>query len=154
MPKGADIRMEQMMLFQEKLELLQAEIKESILNEALNEVGNRYIAKVKRKTPVGKTGKLRESWSMNNSNRTRTSEGYVLTVTNPREYAEYVENGHRQEPGRFIPGLGEDGKGRRLVNYWVEGKFFAKESEAEMERIMPKLVQTIIEKRLLEVLKK
>ena len=44
--------------------------------------------------------------------------GYVA------EHAPHVEYGHRQNVGQFVPGLGDDGGGRRLVRPFVPGQNF------------------------------
>lgn len=44
---------------------------------------------------------------------------YAILLVNNTEYASYVEYGHVQTPGRFIPVLG-----KRTKKRWVKGKFF------------------------------
>lgn len=44
-----------------------------------------------------------------------------ITISNNVEYAPYVEYGHRQRPGRYVPVLG-----KRLVEAWVPGQFMLK----------------------------
>ena len=41
----------------------------------------------------------------------------VLLVGSNVEYAPYVELGHKQQPGRYVPAIG-----KRLVRSWVPGK--------------------------------
>lgn len=83
---------------------------------------------------------------------------YVITVINGLQYASYVEYGHRQQPGRFIPGHWEGERfiynpdeegGMVLKNAWVEGRFMLTISVQELERMAPAL----LEKRLLKFLK-
>ena len=64
---------------------------------------------------------------------------YSIEIVNPVHYASYVENGHRQEVGRYVPAIG-----KRLVNSWVEGKFMLEISEKELEG----MTQAILEKKL------
>ena len=52
---------------------------------------------------------------------------YRITITNVMSYASYVEFGHRQTPGRFVPVLG-----KRLKNGWVKGQFMMTISEKEL----------------------
>lgn len=120
---------------------------ERIMFDALNNLGMRFVRKVKLATPVGETGQLRRNWSIDNSEKTRTGSIYTLKITNPTEYAEYVEYGHRQTPGRFVPKLG-----KRLKQSWVPGQFFAARSEAQIQQIADKVVQTVIEKEIREAL--
>ena len=60
---------------------------------------------------------------------------YEVTIKNCVSYASYVELGHRQQPGRFVPVLG-----KRLKNGWVEGQFMLKisvdEVRAEAQRVL------------------
>lgn len=69
---------------------------------------------------------------------------FQIEVMNPVHYASYVEFGHRQEPGRFVPAIG-----KRLVDSWVEGKYMLTISEKEIETQAPK----ILEKKLVDYLK-
>lgn len=69
---------------------------------------------------------------------------FQIEVLNPVNYASYVEFGHRQEPGRFVPAIG-----KRLVSSWVEGQYMLTISEKEIEMQAPK----ILERKLTEYLK-
>lgn len=64
---------------------------------------------------------------------------FLIEVINPVEYASYVEFGHRQEPGRYVPALN-----RQLVKGWVPGQFFLTLSEDEIRRSK----QVVLEKKL------
>ena len=69
---------------------------------------------------------------------------YIIRVINPVEYASYVEFGHRQTPGRYVPALG-----RRLKSGWVKGHHFLKLSEEELEdRVAP----GVLDKKLIKLL--
>ena len=61
---------------------------------------------------------------------------YIVVVENPVKYASYVEYGHRQEPGRYVPALG-----KRLKASWVEGKYMLTISEKELESQLPALLE-------------
>lgn len=69
----------------------------------------------------------------------RTNRNYSITITNPVHYASFVESGHRQQVGRFVPAIG-----KRLKKSWVEGQFFMAKSEAEIKAEIP----AILERRL------
>ena len=45
-----------------------------------------------------------------------------MTIKNNVPYGEAVNNGHRQEPGRYVPGIGRDGRGRKLKRRFVKGR--------------------------------
>lgn len=61
---------------------------------------------------------------------------YIIIIKNPVEYASYVEFGHRQEPGRYVPALG-----KRLKVAWVPGQFMLTTSEKELEAQLPKIIE-------------
>lgn len=69
---------------------------------------------------------------------------YTIEIVNPVHYASYVENGHRQEVGRYVPAIG-----KRLVNSWVDGKFMLKISEEELDS----KVDQILEKKITKFIK-
>lgn len=74
----------------------------------------------------------------------KSSSGYVVTIINPVKYASYVEYGHRQEVGRFVPALG-----KRLKKPFVEGQYMLTISEKELETQAP----AILQKRIMDFLK-
>lgn len=86
-------------------------------------------------------GNLRRSWTI--IPIARSGNKYVICVKNISEYASFVENGHRQEVGRYVPALG-----KKLTKPWVEGRFMLTISENKIKGIAPKL----IEKRVKEAL--
>ncbi len=68
---------------------------------------------------------------------------YQVEIINPVHYASYVEYGHRQEPGRFVPAIG-----KKLVNSWVDGAFMLTISEKDLEEVAPKILEKKISKFL------
>lgn len=70
---------------------------------------------------------------------------YKIVIINQVEYAMYVEYGHRQEPGRYVPALG-----KRLKASWVKGQFMMTKSEREVKAIADR----IVDKKLQELLRK
>ena len=86
-------------------------------------------------------GSLRRGWQV--SNVQKIGDEYVITVFNQLEYASYVEYGHRQTPGRYVPALG-----RKLRVSWVPGKFMLTISERELQASS----MTILEQRLTRLL--
>lgn len=61
---------------------------------------------------------------------------YVITVTNPVEYASYVEFGHRTPSG----------------NGWVKGQYFLTISENELKNRAPAIIERKLSAKLREVL--
>lgn len=89
------------------------------------------------------SGKDPEVWA-NSLPIKKVGDTYEIEVVNPVHYASYVEYGHRQEPGRFVPAIG-----KRLKNSWVPGKFMLTISEKELESEIP----GVLEKKINEFLK-
>lgn len=68
---------------------------------------------------------------------------YVVEVVNPVEYASYVEFGHRQEPGRYVPAIG-----KKLTSGWVKGKFMLTISEQEVQSGARSILENKLKKKL------
>ena len=118
------------------------------IEDFLLQMALRALAKVKRRTPVD-TGDLRGSWYL--SGVARRGGDFMINIINPKLYASFVEYGHTQETGRFIPGRWEGerfiyepgaGTGMTLKNPWVEGKFMLTLSIKEIEREIPARLST------------
>lgn len=124
----------------------------------VREIALRLQAHVVLRTPV-MTGNLRRNWRL--SPMTYSGGVWQADVLNNTEYAPYVEFGHRQTPGRFIPGYWESDRfvydpnsptGMTLRRPWVEGRHMLANSVAQVEREVPGYVQRIVEEYLREVL--
>jgi hypothetical protein len=125
--------------FQQNLNKLQNDTQMSDYFEACaKELAARLLAKVKKRTPVGdypkesgkKGGTLRRGWTVGEIRK----EGhmYIIDITNPTEYASYVEYGHRT----------------RNHKGWVNGRFMMTISEQELEQIAPKVLENKLKKFL------
>lgn len=79
-------------------------------------------------------GTLRDAWTILPVEK--QGNNYVVTIVNNTEYASYVEFGHRQRPGRYVPALGKS-----LKSNWVKGRFMLTISEQELERQLPGLLE-------------
>lgn len=95
-----------------------------LLNEA-----NRFMALVKPLTPVD-TGDLRNHWKIGKI--FRQGDMLCVEIINPMEYASFVEWGHKQTPGRYVPQIG-----KKLVNDWVEGAHMMQISLDQIYSEMP-----------------
>ena len=58
----------------------------------------------------------------------------------------YVEYGHRQTPGRFVPVLG-----KKLKKSWVRGQFMMTKSAMELQQEAPAVLQRELAKYIREV---
>ncbi len=190
--------------FAEKMEKLSADQSREFCEAVAKELAARLLAKVIKRTPVGKApklasektkvvigtngkkksfltaeaarhekywggysgGTLRRGWTaetheeaeagkkdtvdvnkyVENIQVTKEGTNYVIVITNPVEYASYVEYGHIQTPGRYVPALG-----KRLKSCWVPGKLMMTTSEKEVGAIAPALLQKRLEQKLSEV---
>lgn len=112
-----------------------------------------YTGATLRRGWTAKTHEEAEHGSGNGKNPTeyanslqinKVGNDYVIEIINPVKYASYVEYGHRQRPGRFVPALG-----KRLKQGWVEGQFMLTISENEIRNSAP----GILEKKLKTYLK-
>ncbi len=88
-------------------------------------------------------GTLRDAWRTLPAVYKR--DHYVFVVMNPIKYASYVEFGHRQRPGRYVPALG-----KRLKASWVKGRYMLTKSEEELKLAMPRIIQKEVDKALKE----
>ena len=127
--------------FQKTIENMEKE-KEQLMIDTIKELAARLLRKVIKRTPSD-TGNLRRNWTV--SDVRKNSGNYEIEVSNSTEYASYVEFGHRQTPGRFVPAIG-----KRLKKSWVKGKFMLTISEDELKR----QALAVIEKKITEWLKK
>lgn len=113
-----------------------------------NEKSRTFLPKngaIKQKYWAGyQGGTLRRGWTVGDIQK--IGDNYQIEIINPTEYASYVEYGHRQTPGRYIPALGVSAK-----KAWVPGKFMLTISEKEINYIAPKLIEKKLEAKLREV---
>lgn len=126
--------------FRDKLEsgLLQ----DAVIEAALILAGE-WFARAVEKSPV-MTGTLRDSWVIGDmvfEDDTIVIEIYNTAVGEKGEpYPLYVELGHRQEVGRYVPAIG-----KRLVASWAEGKFMLRISKDEVEKMAVQIVSNKLE---------
>lgn len=139
-----------------QLEKLQAD---DFCQRLAKELAARLLRKVVKRTPVGDYsetydleddgeekflvmsdkigGNLRRAWGTKDRLVvTKTGSQYTVMLMNSSEYASYVEYGHRQTPGRYVPAID-----KKLKSGWVEGKFMMTKSEEEIRRIAPALLE-------------
>lgn len=150
----------------DNLEKFQRVDMDKFCSDMSKEIAARLLRRVKQRTPVGQYevityttkdgrtftfndgkqgGTLRNNWKIENV-VTKHGNVYEIEVFNPMEYASYVEYGHRQQVGRFVPQIG-----KRLKSGWVEGQFMLKISEEEVQTLAPKLLEKRLNEKLREV---
>ena len=129
----------------DRLERLQKTDFDAFCRAVTKDIAARLLRKTIQKTPVD-TGELRRSWTVGMVEK--RGDLYYIEVINPLEYAQYVEYGHRQTPGRYVPAIG-----KRLKRSWVQGKFMLTLSENEMQRDMDKIIKQKLIRLLKEAIK-
>ena len=151
----AKVDISELIEFQKKLEALEETDKTDFLRKLTNEAAMRLLEKVRPRTPTGeypadsgKTGgTLKRGWAAKTAIKPlevqKLGRATVVTVRiiNPVKYASYVEYGHRQQPGRFVPAIG-----KRLKKGWVDGHFMLTKSEMELEQELPGIIERKLKK--------
>lgn len=146
---GIKVDVSKLNLFQEKLKQLNTVQKNQFFQQTTAEIANMLLSLVISRTPpLYKStdyhghGTLRRGWMVKGKSTVpaasveRIAGGYAVTLTNSTYYASYVEEGHRQTIGRYVPAIG-----KRLVKGWVEGQHFLKISELELQSVAPGIIQ-------------
>lgn len=90
------------------------------IDETLEESATECVGEVQARTPV-KTGALRRSW--NHGEVKVEGKKHTIEIGSPLEYAPFVENGHKQEKGRYVSAIG-----KKLVKEYVPGKHMLQDS--------------------------
>ena len=119
---------------------LKNEVKKSVKN-----VGETYKRNAEARTPV-KTGDLRRSWQLKGPFFSGTD--ITVELRNGKNYASFVENGHRQTPGRYVPTIG-----KRLKASWVPGQHFLQKATKQTSNQIPQLITPVMDnilRRLME----
>ena len=106
------------------------------LSKAMNDEGLDWRDDVRANTPVD-SGDLRRSWIFAGVEKS----GFIfeMDLSNNLEYAEYVEYGHRQETGRFVPAIG-----KRLKANYVSGYYMLRDGTNKLEESLPKSLEEAI----------
>lgn len=119
---------------------LKNEVKKSVKN-----VGETYKRNAEANTPV-KTGDLRRSWQL--IGPIFSGADISIELRNSKNYASFVENGHRQTPGRYVPAIG-----KRLKASWVPGQHFLQKATKQTSNQIPQLITPVMDdilRRLLD----
>ena len=120
------------------------------------EISRALLKRIKGYTPVLDYD-LINAWDNQKFLVTETTDGYEVLLVNKTIYATWVNDGHRQRPGRFVPGYWAGARrfvyvpnyptGMFLRKSWVNGKFFVEkgimsiENTSEIEQIIIRELQ-------------
>jgi len=106
----------------------------NVIQTAVRVAGIQIEKQAKINAP-SKTGNLRRSIlseysHVGNTYTSRVTPDYkTLGGTPEKNYGIFVEMGHAQEPGRYVPAIG-----KRLVASWVEGKWYMAKTGIQMKQ--------------------
>lgn len=124
-----------------------------------------YVREAKLNTPVGKrsvkfmqNGKIqtkyfdsehtRQSWSVGKYQLNNTSG--KVEVFNTSSYASFLNDGHRQEVGRFLPWIGQSKggvmQGGRLKKPWVDGAYMHEKAEKALSKNAKRIMEITLKK--------
>lgn len=162
MARNVKIDISQLKKFRDSFEKMGEKESDEFMESCAKELAARLLRKVVKRTPVGqyggqvdfttKDGKqvsftpkknktggtLRKGWNASkNASVHKFGTNYVIEITNPVEYASYVESGHRTRNHRG----------------WVTGKFMLKISEDEIRQAAPGIIEKKLNAWLKEVMK-
>ena len=137
-----EIDITQVEKFAEQIEL---ELSRSVLEKAANRIMGEWYERVVELSPVADVdgGTLRDSWEV--SPIKREGDMLIIDIWNTAvtddgaPYPIYVEFGHRQEVGRYVPAIG-----KRLVRAWIPGQAFFRNSRDEIEQKMEQILEEVV----------
>lgn len=144
--------------FVRRCEAAKADLK-PYAGKALDEIGEEFLDIVQAEIEAADnidTQKMIESFSKGGAGNVYNLDlgGLVLTIGSSIDYAKYVNYGHRQQPGRFVPGVWE-GKhfryipgaktGMVLKASFVPGSHFFDKSIDALKIMFPKMVEKSFE---------
>ena len=133
--------------------------------KVVENMASMYVREAKLNTPVGKRsvkfmqhGKIqtkyfdsehtRQSWSIGKYQLNNTSgkvEGF-----NTSSYASFLNDGHRQEVGRFLPWIGQSKggvmQGGRLKKPWVDGAYMHEKAEKALSKNAKRIMEITLKK--------
>ena len=105
------------------------------IKQVLTDTADDIIDSTKRRTNKI-TGKLQNSWE--HGQVQKDGDKYTIELGSDCEYAKYVEEGHRQQVGRYVPAIG-----KRLKKPFVQGKHMLRDSITENENKLQENVDTL-----------
>jgi hypothetical protein len=133
--------------------------------EVVENMASVYVREAKLNTPVGKRsvkfmqrGKIqtkyfdsehtRQSWSVGKYQLNNTSG--KVEVFNTSSYVSFLNDGHRQEVGRFLPWIGQSKggvmQGGRLKKPWVDGAYMHEKAEKVVNKNAKRIMEIALKK--------
>lgn len=124
-----------------------------VIYKSITDINNKHVlyksgkrkgqAKYKKVT-THTGGTLRRGWTATDLSYFGT---HMFKISNNVFYCVYVEKGHRQTPGRYVPAINA-----RLKRSWVPGKHMLDISVEELQKKAPAIIEKRISEWLNEVI--
>ena len=143
MAQWGNVEFSDLVALRDKFEMLQNTVDDFCI-QVTKEIAQIVIDNAIKRTPVD-TSKLVKAWNTENLKKEGTV--YKIEIVNPLEYAEFVEFGHRQTPGRYVKAIG-----KRLKKSWVQGKFMLTLTERDLQRNLDKIIREKVDAFIMEAL--
>lgn len=138
--------------FEKQLKQMKEKDNEEAIKHILKQMANVTLTQAIFLTSVV-TGDLRRGWTggldieateyLKSVEVTKLDKKYKINLNNDVHYAEYVNYGHRQEVGRYVPAIG-----KKLKNNWVKGQFMAEKAVSFTENNCKLIAEKELEKYL------
>lgn len=163
---GVEFDMEDFAEFNRSLvKLSQSGSLQNFNKQVVKEMATVYVREAKLNTPVGKrsvkfmqNGKVQTKYFDSEHTRQSWSVGrYQLNektgrveVFNTSSYASFLNDGHRQEVGRFLPWIGQSKggvmQGGRLKKPWVDGAYMHEKAEKALSKNAKRIMEITLKK--------
>ena len=107
------------------------------VTEILTDSADNIVDNTKKRTNRI-TGKLQDSWQ-HDEVKVNQEGNFSVEIGSDCEYAKFVEEGHKQTVGRYVPAIG-----KRLKKPFVQGKHMLKDSITEEEDNLNKNIDELL----------
>ena len=163
---GVDFNLKDFTDFKDSLiKLSQSGSIQAFNKKVVENMASVYVREAKLNTPVGKRsvkfmqhGKIqtkyfdsehtRQSWSIGRYQLNNQSG--KVEVFNTSSYASFLNDGHRQEVGRFLPWIGQSKggvmQGGRLKKAWVDGAYMHEKAEKVVNKNAKRIMEITLKK--------
>ena len=115
---------------------------EDIIYDEFYNAGIECVAEIKANEPVV-TGDLRRSITTGEVDYDASKGEYSMTIGSSLSYAQAVEEGHKQEAGKYVPAIG-----KKLKKEFVPGNHVIKDSVDLYQSKLIKRIQERVEKEV------
>ncbi|WNY26193.1 HK97 gp10 family phage protein [Methanolapillus millepedarum] len=166
MSKDVEINIDDLIEFRDELKkLVDVELKE-FFEAVAKELAARFLALVVPATPTGiypngsgkVGGTLKRGWTAGEEKNAyafaksidikNTGDKYSIVISNPVEYASYVEYGHRTVTASRLDLTKEEAQDKKM---WVRGKFMMTRTELILNQKSPEVIERYLTEFLMYI---